>query len=141
MNEGSQPGGPPPVGCGSKISFLERVFPCSGNRRYSAERKDVEYLPSLARVDFRQDETVTETNSESVPSGQSTSSALVGIRRYSTRFPTQWLSSTIAYLSKTTTCSVDYLAYHGPEEAELSLWTGFMQEAASGLRRIPLLRG
>ena len=61
------------------------------------------------------------------------------MRRYSTRFPTQWLTSTIAYLSKTITCSVDYLAYHGPEEAELSLWTGFMQEAASGLRRTPLL--
>jgi hypothetical protein len=60
------------------------------------------------------------------------------MRRYSTRFPIQWLSSTIAYLPKTRTRSVDYLAYRGPEEAELSLWTGFMLEAASGLRRTPL---
>ena len=35
-------------------------------------------------------------------------------------------------------CSADYLAYHGPEEAELSLWTAFVQKAASGLRRTRL---
>jgi hypothetical protein len=46
----------------------------------------------------------------------------------------------LAYLSETTTCGVDYLAYHGPEEAELYLWTGFMQEAANRLRRISLLK-
>lgn len=44
------------------------------------------------------------------------------------------------YKTNTFHRSVDYLAYRGPEEAELSLWTGFMQEAASGLRRTSLLR-
>ncbi len=46
-----------------------------------------------------------------------------------------------ATLSGTAACRVYYLAYHGPEEAELSLWTQFMQEAASELRRTTLLRG
>ena len=45
-----------------------------------------------------------------------------------------------ASLSGTAACCVDYLAYHGPEEAELSLWTGFMQETASVLRRTTLPR-